>query len=203
MAPSPSSDTGVDLPDTVGALLVDLARRSIRSGFEGRSSFRPDLATLPAGLAEPHGAFVTVLVDGELNGCIGTVEATRPLADVVASNARSAAFGDPRLPKLSLDQLDTTELEVSVLSPLEPMAVGSLEELLSELRPGTDGLSVEDGPRRAVFLPQVWEQLQGPAEFVAHLQEKAGMVAGSWSPRMRWSRFTVAQWSEPWGRAGT
>lgn len=202
MAPSPSPElAGLD-PSTASTL-VDIARRSIRAGLDGHGPERPDLGALPAVLAEPRGAFVTVLVDGELNGCIGTIEATRPLAEVVAADAWSAAFRDPRLPSLRRSQLGGTEIEVTVLSEPSPIEAGSLGELLAALRPGVDGLVIEDGHRRGVFLPQVWEQLPEPADFVARLQAKAGIAVGSWSSRTCCERFTVCHWSEPWDAAGT
>lgn len=185
MAPSSSPELGPELgpeldPDAASEL-VEVARRSICAGFHGRGRHHPDLSTLPPVLREPRGAFVTVLVDGDLNGCMGAIEPTRPLADVVAAEAWAAAFEDPRLPPLREEQLARVDLEVSVLSDLEPMAVTSLDELLDALRPGADGLVIEAGSRRGLFLPQVWDQLPEPVDFVAHLQSRyrRGVVAAA------------------------
>lgn len=202
MGPSPSPELA-ELDAEAASTLLEVARRSIRAGLDGHGPERPDLGDLPAVLAEPRGAFVTVLVDGELNGCIGTIEPMRPLAEVVATDAWSAAFRDPRLPSLRRSQLGGTEIEVTVLSELSPIDVGSIGELLSALHPGVDGLVIEDGHRRGVFLPQVWEQLPEPADFLARLQAKAGITVGSWPSGIRCQRFTVSHWSEPWDAAGT
>lgn len=196
--PERGSELDPELDSVAASELVEVARRSIRAGFDGRGRYHPDLQALSPVLREPRGAFVTVLVDGDLNGCMGAIEPTRPLAEVVADEARSAAFEDPRLPPLREEQLARVDLEVSVLSDLEPMAVTSLDELLDALRPGVDGLVIEAGSRRGLFLPQVWEQLPEPAHFVAHLQAKAGIAVGSWPLRMHCHRFTVTHVGEPW-----
>jgi len=198
MAPSLSPDPDARLDGEAAATLIEVARRSIRSGLSGHGPVEPDLGTLPPALVQPRGAFVTLHVEGELNGCIGTVEAKRPLAEVVAANAWAAAFGDPRLPALRVEQLGGTEIEVSVLSALEPMAARDMRALLDSLRPGVDGLMIRDGHRSGVFLPQVWGQLPDPADFVARLQAKAGMSVGSWPPGTVCHRFTVTHLSETW-----
>jgi AmmeMemoRadiSam system protein A len=148
---------------------------------------------IPASLTQPAASFVTLNIGGELRGCIGSLEARRPLLDDVASNAFAAAFRDPRFPPLSNEEYGVLELHISLLAPSTPMDISCEEELLSALRPGVDGLILEDPPYRSVFLPQVWETLPEPVTFVNHLKLKAGLPADHWSDELRFSRFTVEE----------
>jgi AmmeMemoRadiSam system protein A len=201
MAPSPSAEPS--LRDQEAARLLDLADDAILDGLLGRPFVAPDLAALPLALRRPTGAFVTLNVDGELNGCIGTVEAVEALASAVPRLARSAAFSDPRLPALRLADYPSLTIEVSVLSPLAPASAGSRRELLDRLRPGMDGLVVAAGPRQAVFLPAVWEKLADPEAFLDHLQHKAGL-RGTWPQGMRAWTFAVQRLARPVGeRSGS
>jgi AmmeMemoRadiSam system protein A len=144
---------------------------------------------------------VTLHRAGRLRGCVGSLTAYRPLRDDVHANARAAAFSDPRFPPLARDELDAVELEVSLLSAPEPLPVASEEEALALLRPGVDGVILEyrdpeDGDRRGTFLPQVWEQLPDPRDFLAHLKDKAGLPPNFWHPGIRLWRYTVTNWEE-------
>ena len=173
------------------ALLLDLADDAIVDGLQGRPLVRPDVDALPPALREPRGVFVTLTVDGELNGCIGTIDASEPLGCAVGRCARSAAFSDPRLPPLRPEDYASLTIEVSVLSPLTPIPATSRQQVLDQLRPGVDGLQITAGPRQAVFLPAVWEKLPAPTDFLDHLLRKAGLRSGTWPPRMRAWRFTA------------
>ena len=181
-----------DDEDARGRTLVRLARAAIarQLGRDQRVS-----ADAPW-LQEPGAVFVTLHRRGTLRGCIGSLEARRPLREDVEKNARSAAFLDPRFTPLSLRELDEVDVEVSVLSPAEPLRFTDEPDLLRQLRPGVDGLILEQGPHRGTFLPQVWEQLPDPADFIAHLKRKAGLPADSWPADLRISRYTVRKWSE-------
>ena len=188
-APPPSADGRLGYAEA--AALLELAEGAIRDGLAGRPFAAPDLSTLPPALQEPGGVFVTLRVGGELNGCIGTVEGVEPRAHAVARCARSAAFGDPRLPALRAAELPFLAVEVSVLSPLEPVAATSRQGLAVLLRPGVDGLVLASGHRRGVFLPAVWEQLPDPEDFLDHLVAKAGIRPATWPADMRAYRFTA------------
>ena len=148
------------------------------------------------GLDAPGATFVTLTLDGELRGCIGSLEAHRPLKSDVRENAIAAAFRDPRFPPLTAAELPRVRVEVSLLSPPEPLGVSNEEELRHRLRPGVDGVIFRVGPRRATFLPQVWEQLPTPGLFMAHLKEKAGFPADYWSDDVRIERYGVHKWKE-------
>lgn len=145
-----------------------------------------------AWLREPGATFVTLKLEGELRGCIGTLQARRPLGDDVVHNARAAAYADPRFPPVEVDERLLLEVEVSVLSPPEPLeGIASEAEALAALRPGVDGVVIEMGAYRSTFLPQVWESLPDPAEFLGELKRKAGLPRQFWDPRLRVSRYTV------------
>ena len=131
-----------------------------------------------------------------MRGCIGTLEAHRPLGLDVRENAVAAAFRDPRFMPLTLAEFEEIRVEVSLLSPTEALAVMSEAHALASLRPGIDGVVFEYGHYRSTFLPQVWEQLPDPAEFLAHLKRKAGLAADFWADQVRLSRYTVTKWKE-------
>ncbi|HEY3269610.1 MAG TPA: AmmeMemoRadiSam system protein A [Geothrix sp.] len=150
-------------------------------------------------LEEPGASFVTLKRHGSLRGCIGTLAPGRPLGEDVAENARQAAFHDARFPPLAQSEFADTELEVSLLSPLEPVPCESEAHLLARLRPGEDGLVLEWRDQRGAFLPQVWEQLPDPGDFLAHLKRKAGLSMDFWNDGIRFARFTVTRFHEEAG----
>jgi AmmeMemoRadiSam system protein A len=175
-----------------GDALLALARGAI--AHELGVGARPRIAS--DFLRAPGASFVTLRIDGQLRGCIGSLQAQRPLGEDIEHNARAAAFADPRFSPLSADELPRTHIEVSVLSAPQPMDVHSLADLLAQLRPHVDGLILSAGARRATFLPQVWEQLPAPRDFVAQLQQKAGLPVGSWPGDMQAARYTVESFAE-------
>ncbi|MBS1147907.1 MAG: hypothetical protein H6R08_2083 [Proteobacteria bacterium] len=182
-----------DQPDTEkGSTLLKLARSEIASKLGHETAF----PTQASWLQEPGASFVTLTRQGELRGCIGTLEAHRPLGLDVRENAVAAAFRDPRFMPLTREEFDDIRVEVSLLSPTEALAVASEEHALATLRPGIDGVVFEYGHYRSTFLPQVWEQLPEPAEFLAHLKRKAGLSMDFWSESVRLSRYTVSKWKE-------
>jgi len=191
MAPSSSPDPTLDAAEI--ELLLDIADSAVVDGLHGGMPSLVPLSLLPAALCAHTGVFVTMTVDGELNGCIGSIEGVEPLAHGAARHAWSAAFADPRLPALRRADYGRLVIEVSVLSSLSPMAAASREELLSALRPGVDGLVLAVGAHQAVFLPAVWEQLPDPGVFVDHLQRKAGLPSRSWRSGTRAWRFTATK----------
>ena len=177
-------------------MLLALARSSIRYGLTHHRPQTVDPLVYPTALRAPRAAFVTLTRGGQLCGCIGHLEACQPLVQDVAENAYSAAFRDPRFPPLGPDELADLEVHISVLSPPEPIAVSSEAELLGRLRPGTAGLTLEDRGHRGTFLPAVWESLPEPAQFLAHLKQKAGLSPGHWSDSLRISRYTAESFGD-------
>jgi hypothetical protein len=191
-----TAGSDADQPDAEkGATLLKLARSEIASKL-GQPAAKPVEADW---LRKPGASFVTLTRQGELRGCIGTLEAHRSLAVDVRENAVAAAFRDPRFMPLSLDEFGDIRVEVSLLSPTEPLEVASEADALARLRPNVDGVVFEYGHYRSTFLPQVWEQLPEPAEFLAHLKRKAGLSMDFWSESVRLSRYTVSKWKEKGG----
>src|SRR5579859_909910 len=175
-------------------VLLGLARRAIERRLTDRSDPLP-IPDMPE-LQEKGACFVTLHRDGQLRGCIGSPIAWRSLAEDVTENAVNAAFSDPRFPPVSADEMFRVKLSLSLLTPPAPMSFTSQEDLLSQLRPGTDGLVIEDGGHHALFLPAVWEQVSDPAAFLGHLKLKAGLPLDHWSATFRASRFTAEEYHE-------
>ncbi|MBI9019809.1 MAG: AmmeMemoRadiSam system protein A [Verrucomicrobia bacterium] len=181
--------------------LGSAGRSSVFQGLEKNNKKVPEVGKpagqvsapgeLPAELMEQRATFVTLTSDGNLRGCIGMLEACRPLAEDVAENAVAAAFHDPRFPPLSRDEFDDLQISISVLSPPGEMSFSSEADLLSQVRPGVDGLILQEGVRRGTFLPSVWEELPEKEMFFEHLKLKAGLPAGYWSETLRVFRYTT------------
>lgn len=171
--------------------LLAVAEGSIRHGLDHGTWWRIDPGDYPEPLRAPRATFVTLEREGELRGCIGTLEPVRPLVEDVAYNAFAAAFSDPRFPPLRPPELAGMDLHISVLSPAEPMAFSSEADLVEQIRPGIDGLVLEEGRHRGTFLPSVWSQLPAPRPFLQHLKRKAGLPPDYWSDTLRVSRYTT------------
>lgn len=180
------------MTDPRGPLLTALARAAIcrQLGVACRPPARPDW------LEAPGAVFVTLTRGGRLRGCIGSLAACRSLGADLEANACAAAFRDPRFPPLTAAELADTCVEVSILSPAEPLACRDEADACCQLRPGLDGVILECGRHRGTFLPQVWEQLPEPAQFLAHLKVKAGLPADYWSAEVRLSRYRVEKFKE-------
>ncbi len=173
------------------ALILDVVRASIRFGLARGSEISVSPEDYPEPVRERRATFVTLRYEGDLQGCVGTVRAIRPLICDVAHNAFHAAFHDQRFPALVAEQLEALEVHVSILSRLERMPVASERELLQQLRPGVDGLVLEEGDLRATFLPAMWSQLGSATEFVRLLKQKAGLPRDYWSPDLQALRYTT------------
>ena len=180
-------------------LLLDLADAAIRSCLEGARYPGPDVTLLPERLRRPGGAFVTLHVDGKLNGCIGHIESDEAIGVCVSNLAIQAAFADHRLPNLRRRDLPGLHIEISLLSPRTTIPAGTREALLEHVRPHVDGLIIAGGNRRAVFLPSVWAQLRLPDQFLDQLLRKAGLPTTGWPTDMHAEVFTT----ESFGRGAT
>lgn len=180
------------VPEDAGQVLLPLARAAIAARF-GHSLRRPSARWL----AEPGASFVTLTIAGRLRGCIGSLTAHRSLGDDIEANAVAAAFRDARFPPLAASELEAIRIEVSVLTEPEPLRAASRGEALAQLVPGTDGVIVNSGGRRATFLPQVWQQLPDPEEFLRALLRKAGLSPNHWDADTTLERYGVASWIEP------
>ncbi len=158
--------------------LLKLARRSLEAKLRGEKL--PPLKAETPHLQADSATFVTLTKSGRLRGCIGTLEAYRPLAEDVQEHAIAAALNDPRFPPVKADELTEIEIEISRLTSPFPLDYENAEDLLSKLRPNIDGVILKDGHRRATYLPQVWEQLPDAEEFLDHLCQKMGLPKDAW-----------------------
>ncbi len=172
------------LTDEQGQLLVDLARQTIgkRLEIQGCSQKKDSLED---SLTDPvfksrRGVFVTLKKNDQLRGCIGSLIGNEAITEGVKENAVNAAFKDPRFPPLSPEELDQIKIEVSVLSEPKPVSYSDSQELIDKLRVNVDGVILKKGMSQATFLPQVWEQLPNPEEFLSHLCLKAGLSSNTW-----------------------
>ncbi len=171
--------------------LLELAGNSIQHGLKTGRPLPVNLADLPPEITEKRATFVTLEKHHQLRGCIGMLEAVRPLAEDIAENAFAAAFKDPRFPPLQTDEFDQLEIHLSILSTPEILSFSSEQELLSQIQPGIDGLILQEGHRRGTFLPSVWEQLPEPKQFLKHLKQKAGFSPDYWSDKLQVLRYRV------------
>lgn len=187
----PSTSNAATLDEGRRQVLLGTAAASIRNGLARGRPLSVVADDYDSVLAAVRATFVTLREEGRLRGCIGVLEAYRPLVVDVAENAFAAAFRDPRFTPLRTDEFVHLHLDISVLSPAEPMAFASEDELLRQIRPGSDGLILEEAGRRGTFLPSVWETLPERRQFLAHLKQKAGLPPDYWSGTLRISRYTT------------
>ena len=185
-----------DQQDLPGTELLRLARGSVEYGFIHREPMPVENDDLHPALAEPAATFTTLHRDGKLRGCCGTLEATHPLATDVTRSAFRAAFRDSRFEPVGEEEFDGIRLEVSVLSPLESIHVTNEAHLLDRVTPGTDGIVIVADGRRATFLPEVWEMLPDPHQFLAALKAKCGLADDYWSERLEFQRYRTTSYAE-------
>jgi AmmeMemoRadiSam system protein A len=178
--------------DSLGPALLARARNAVAIALALPLIDAPDdprLASLGA-------TFVTLYTSGVLHGCIGSLEATRPLDDDVRANAFAAAFRDPRFEPLTVREFGTTRFEISLLGPTWPVLVASEDEAIAALVPHRDGVTLWWGDSRTTLLPQVWASVRSPREFLRALKRKAGLPADYWGPDVRLERYTVTSFDE-------
>lgn len=179
--------------EALGDSLLHLARASISTALGQPVAAIDDVP----GLYDPGACFVTLTQHGQLRGCVGSLQARRSLRADVQANAVAAALQDTRFAPLSLAELAHTDIEVSLLSPMQAMQCADEVDALAQLRPGVDGVVFAFGPHRSTFLPQVWAQLPQARDFMAQLKRKAGLPANFWDAGVRLQRYTVQSWHEP------
>jgi uncharacterized protein len=160
--------------------LLRMAREAMEHAVKGEKLTPPDPSSLSPNLREQGASFVTLTIRGQLRGCIGALEAYQPLADDVREHAVAAALEDPRFPQVTEDELSRIQVEVSRLTRPVPLEYKDANDLLSKLRPHVDGVILKDGYRRATFLPQVWEKIPDPSEFLDNLCYKMGAGRDHW-----------------------
>lgn len=183
-----------------GQLLLRIAREKILREFGYENEDLDGLCRQLESwvLTEERGVFVTLhRKSGDLRGCIGNIEPVKPLIEGVQDNARHAAFHDSRFHPLAFEELEDTVIEISILSQPEKIQYTDTDDLLKKIRPGIDGIILGRDQSRATFLPQVWEQLKDPSEFLGHLCMKAGLSADEWSSgKLEIERYQVDSFEE-------
>ena len=171
--------------------LLTVARNSIAQGLSNAIPLAVAVDEYSEALRAQRSAFVTLELDGRLRGCIGSLQPARPLVTEISHNACAAAFSDPRFTPVSMDEAARLDIHISILQPAQAMTCASENALVSVVRPGTDGLILEDGVHHATFLPSVWQQLLAPRDFIHALKRKAGLPSDYWSDTLRVSRYTT------------
>lgn len=187
--PMPSIEETLKKHPNEQKTLLDLARRSIQHGLQSCRSLVPVASDFPPSFNQPAATFVTLHKQGELRGCIGSLQAYRPLIEDVAANANAAAFRDSRFDPVHEAEINELDIEISLLTPAEPIEFSSEEDLLLQLVPGEDGVILEFDNHRGTFLPQVWDQLSKPEHFLQQLKKKAGLPSDWWHPDVKVSRY--------------
>lgn len=201
MAPMPYSD----LTPQQKIKLLTLARTTIQHGTQCADPDLVDFTRHQArelGIADdellhqPGCCFVTLHLNGKLRGCIGALTAFQPLINDVVEHAYAAAFKDYRFPPVTQEEVQTLQIDISLISPETEIPCTSEEELLSALEPHKDGLTIRDGFRQATFLPSVWEQLPDQHDFLDQLRLKAGMPQKHWSSDFKAYRYHTLSFGE-------
>lgn len=186
-------DTVMPFSEADQRVLLATARQSIEQAVHTRCAMTVDLARYPSTLHSTRASFVTLKLAGELRGCMGVIQALRPVVADVAHNAFAAGYRDPRFDPLTMAEIRDIRIELSVLTAPEPLAFTDEAHALGQLRAGVDGLILADVAlqRRGTFLPTVWQSLPDPRDFWAHLKQKAGLPVDHWSATMKLWRYTT------------
>jgi len=175
--------------------LVALAQHSIECGIGCAGPVPAPREMLPPALLEPRATFTTLTLADELRGCCGSLDPVRPLALDVWHNAWASAFADPRFPAVAAVEIETLDITISVLTPLEPFPFTDERELIGGLEPRVDGLVLAFGARRTTFLPAVWDMLPEPRDFLRELKRKAGWASGELPRSARAWRYRTESFS--------
>jgi len=168
------------LTDAEKQTLLQLGREAVEHAVRGKSLPALDLDTLTAALRENGASFVTLTINNELRGCIGALEAYQPLAQDVREHAIAAALEDPRFEPVSESELNRIRIEVSRLTEPQALSYANADELIAKIRPHVDGVILKNSFRKATFLPQVWEKIPEPDEFLGQLCRKMGARSNLW-----------------------
>jgi len=171
--------------------LLELAYKSVFFGVTRGETLSIMADEYPETLRQLRATFVTLHLEEELRGCIGVTSAFRPLVEDVVENAYAAAFRDTRFDPLTDKELDELEIDISILSEAEPIEFSSEEDLLAKIRPGIDGLTIEEGAKKGSFLPAMWQHISEPDGFLSRLKIKAGLPEDYWSKEISVWRYTT------------
>ncbi len=198
-ADTPLSHSSKDSSFTVEAqrILFRVPELSIAKKVATGRELEIDTLAYPALLRELRATFVTLRINGNLRGCMGSLNVSDPLVVDVALNAAAAASRDPRFRPVAAEEIPNLDIHLSILSRAKPIAASSEEELIRAIRVGTDGLILHEGSKRSTLLPAVWEHVAAPREFLRHLKHKAGLPADYWSDTIHFDRYTAESLHKP------
>ena len=178
-------------PEKYRKPLLDIAQQSVRHGIKTGNCPNVEVVSFPHPMRTHRRTFVSVHTGGSLRGCVGSLAPNNPLIADVVQNAFRAAFEDKRFKPLTEADLADTKISVSVLSTPRAMAFRNEADLVAQLQPDTDGLILQDGNKRGIFLPIVWEQISEPQQFLRHLKNKAGLPLDHWSDGLKVWRYST------------
>ena len=179
----------IELTQQEKQLLLDIARESIAAGLKNHRPLKLNKDDYPQHLQQDAATFITLNINHQLRGCIGTLTAYQPLVNDIAEHAFAAAFQDSRFPPVSQQEESLLEIHISILTPAEPVEFLSEEDLINKIQPGIDGLILEHGAHKGTFLPSVWESLPEPEKFIEHLKLKAGLPKKFWDKNIKIKRY--------------
>jgi len=161
----------------INKMLINIAKGAIYDKLYGANTIdKDDIVKKIPNLAKLAATFVTLTIDGELRGCIGTLVPNKAMLDDILINSQKAAFDDPRFDPLTKEEFEKIEVEISLLSPALEVKYQNFADLKTKIDIGHDGVIIRQGDKRATFLPQVWEQLPTFDQFFTHLFHKAGIT---------------------------
>ena len=178
-----TAEASTNITGEQGQRLIQVARRTIAAKLgtlDEADKVIPDNDLADPAFREKRGTFVTLKLKGQLRGCMGCLTPSETILEGIQRNAINSAFNDPRFPTLTSIELDQTEIDISILTSPRELEYTDPNDLLEKLRPNIDGVLINKGMARATFLPQVWEQLPGTEDFLAHLCRKAGLSPDEW-----------------------
>lgn len=189
-----TENTGEDAPPgEAAATLVAIARGAIAVPL-GKHHAADESAPW---LRRQGASFITLNLDKKMRGCIGSLQAHRPLIDDVKANAAAAAFKDPRFKPLTVAEFDQIEVEISLLSTLSKLSFTDEASALAQLKPHVHGVIFHYGHHRSTYLPQVWKNFTDPGIFLATLKQKAGLPPNFWDASVTIQTYTVTKLREP------
>jgi uncharacterized protein len=178
--------------------LLGLARQTLEAVATGSPQTTVDNERIPVRLLEPRACFVTLYNKGELRGCTGTLQARRSLVEEVVTTTIQTAINDPRFPPVSVYEVANIHIEISVLTPSKQLRFNNPDELVNLIRPNIDGVTLKLGPNRSTFLPQVWEKIPDPVQFLNTLSRKMGLPAEAWRhPKIEVETYQSISIEEP------
>ncbi|MEA2050077.1 MAG: AmmeMemoRadiSam system protein A [Campylobacterota bacterium] len=167
----------MDQVKTINNMLIQIVKGAIYSKLYKKDIIdKKELVKKIPNLLKRASTFVTISINGEIRGSMGTLVAHNTLIDDLLTNATQAAFEDPRFKPLSKEEFENIDIEISLLSQALEIRYKDIADLKSKINHGIDGVILRQGEKQATFLPQVWEELPNFEDFITHLFHKANIT---------------------------